>query len=1072
MSLPRFAVENRALMHFIEVLLILAGGFAYLSLGRLEDPDYSIKRAVITTAYPGASPREVELEVTDRIEKALQEMPQLDRLYSISRAGFSVVRVDIKASYWSDVLPQVWDEMRKKIRDVESRLPPGVEKPVIGDDYGFVYGFVLALTGDGFTPKQLEDYADFLKKELSLVPGVSRVELWGNLDKTIFIDVTEQQLAELGLTAESFTETLGEQNQVVDAGYVDVGNAQLRVEPTGEFRAPEEIGELALRPTLKETIAGLQRTQRLSGTRSGPAPQSQLRQGSTDSAPSGDELLRIRDVGSVRRGYRDPPRWMMRFNGEPAIALSIANIAGGNIIDTGHALEERLDALRALLPVGLEIQPISWQSHFVEDGIDSFMHALRDAMVIVLGIVTLALGWRLGLVVGSGLLLSVLGVFVFMAVVGIDLHRISLGALIIALGMIVDDIIVVSDLYLVKLQKGVDKVDAAVEAASENAKPLFWATTVAAFAFFPIFLSPEGAGEFCRSLFLVVGASLWISWIFAMTLTPVRCITFLPTAPGGAGSEGGEAEGRLKGAFRRLLVVGIGHRISFLGTGAAVLAVALMGFGSVRQEFFPYAERTQLLIDYWGRQGTRIDETSAGLAPIEAKLRSLDYVRDVSAFIGQGPPRFYLPVDGEFPYPEYAQLLVNTQQPEDVERLIQELRPWVADHAPQAMVRFRQLGVGPATTWKFELRFMGPSEAHLVTLRAIGEEAMGILRQSPSATDVRLDLRQPVKKVVPAYDQERARYASISRPDLGSATKRLRDGIQVGLYREGDDLIPIVLRNVSSERRRAVSRLPGVQVRPEYSTATVPLGQVINGVQAEWEDPIIARYDRRRQVAVQASPVFGQTFPSLHAEVLEAVNRIELPRGYRVLWDGEFRDSIRAKRSLIPGMVPAAVIMLTILVYLFNAYRPPLVILLTLPFAMIGITAGLLIFGKPFGFVAILGVLSLSGIMIRNSVVLLETIDHQVAAGKTRYQAVIDATLSRARPVLICAIATGLGLVPLFPDVFWGPMAAAMLCGLLVGTLLTLILAPVLYALLYRLKAPEASASGGAIASGACGPAT
>ena len=1061
MNLAQFAVNNRALMHFIEVLLLVAGVFSYFSLGKLEDPNFSIKRAMIVTNYPGASPEEVELEVTDRIEKALQEMPQLDRLYSLSRAGVSIVRVDIKAVYWSPALPQVWDVLRKKIVDVESSFPPGVQTPQVGDDYAMVYGFLLALTGDGFSDKELEDYADFLKKELSLVPGVARIDLWGNRDKAIYIDVTEAQLAQVGLSEGSFVNTLGEQNMVVDAGHVDVADRRLRLAPTGEFRSPAEIGELALRPTVFETLSSLGRTQAVSGTEGSPRPETNRRQGSVSSGSgSTNELIRIRDIGKVRRGYQDPPHWMMRFNGQDSIALAIANVAGGNILDTGAALDARLAEIEALLPLGLEVHKLSWQSEFVEDGIASFLEALRDAMLIVLGVVMLALGWRLGLVVGSGLLLAVLGVFIFMASVDIDLHRISLGALIIALGMIVDDIIVVSDLYLVKLGRGTDKVQAAIEAAQENAKPLFWATTIAAFAFFPIFLSLEGAGEFCRALFLVVGASLWISWIFAMTLTPVRCIAFMPNPPTDASAGGEEPPlGRIKAAFERLLVFGIGRRIPMLGTAVAVLAVAVVGFGNVQQMFFPFAERTQILIDYWGPQGTRIEHTSEALEKIEKKLAELDYVENVSAFVGQGSPRFYLPVDSQWPTKEYGQLLVNTTLAEDVDQLIAELQPWVRSQFTEGMVRFRRLNVGPAETWKFEVRFMGPSEASLGTLRAIGEEAIQILHDDPLATDVRMDMRQREKQLVPEYNQERGRLANLARPDVGTASKRLRDGVQVGLYREGDDLYPILLRNVERERDEAVTRLETVQVRSDYATEPVPLAQVTDGFRAEWHDPVITRYNRRRQVAVQGTPVEGATFPELRASVVGAIDAIKLPPGYQVLWDGQARDSIRSQRSLLPGMVPAGIIMLTLLVYLFNAYRPPLVILLTLPFALIGITAGLLVFEKAFGFVAILGVLSLTGIMIRNSVVLLETVDHQVEAGKTRYRAVIDAALSRARPVMVCATATGLGLVPLFPDVFWGSLAAALLFGLLVGTALTLVLAPVLYATLYDLHPDPADGS-------------
>jgi multidrug efflux pump subunit AcrB len=1040
MNLPEAAVKNKALVYFVEVIVLVAGIASYYSLGKLEDPDISIKTATITTEYAGASPEEVELEVTDRVEKAIQELPQVFRVYSMSREGLSIVKVDIQERYWSDSLPQVWDELRNKVADAAPTLPPGAKEPVVADDFGFVFGFLLAVTGDGFSYRELEDHADYLKKELSLAPGVVRVDLWGNQEKAIYIDVAEKQLTELGLGAENFKATLGEQNAVVDAGHLDFVERRLRVAPTGEFSDPREIGDLLL--------AG-------SGGSATGAPQSGGGQaGDTRAATA--ELLRVRDLGTVRRGYVDPPRWIMRHNGQPAIAIAIANEAGGNIMKTGEELDERLRQLQALLPVGIDTHKISWQSELVDAGIHEFLKALQEAVVIVIAVVAVAVGWRLALVVGSGLILSVLGMFVFMAVAGIDLHRMSLGALVVALGMIVDDIIVVADIYLLKLESGMDRVHAAIESASQNAKPLFWGTTAAAFAFFPIFLSVEGAGEFCRTLFVIVGTSLWLSWLFAMTLTPVRCINFMPNPPKKK-AEAGEAKlGKLGSTFHTFLVWSIAHRYAVLGVSVAALAISLAGFGRIQQMFFPNATRAQLMIDYWGMEGTHIQTTSENLKPIEEHLRGLEYVTDVSTFIGQGPPRFYLPVDSEQPYPSYAQLVVSTRTPEDVDPLVAELRPWLEDNVADGLVRLRRYQVGPSDTWKFALRFIGPAQADLGTLRAIGEEAMGILEASPLATDVRLDMRQRVKKVVPEYSQERGRLAGVSRPEIGQATKRAQDGVEVGLYREGDDLYPILLRHMESERE---PRLTGLQITPGAGPGPIPIRQVIDDVAPEWEDPIIVRMDRRRQVGVLATPVDGVTFPMLRSAVVDQLNTIKLPPGYQVFWDGEYDSSARAQASLLPGLIPAGLIMVTILVYLFNAYRPPFVIIATLPLALIGVTAGLLFFDLPFGFVAILGVLALSGIMIRNSVVLLETIDRDIEEGMSRYEAVLAAAISRARPVLTAALCAGLGLVPLFQDIFWAAMAAAMLSGLIVGTLLTLVVAPVLYAAVYGLRAPEQGAN-------------
>ena len=851
---------------------------------------------------------------------------------------------------------------------------------------------------------------------------------------------------------------------VLNAGYVEIQNRRMRIAPSGEFSNVSEIGELMLRP------AGLESLQ--SGDAGGIQPAT---------SPTG-QLIRIRDVAKVSRGYLDPPPTVMRYNGRPAIGIAIANVAGGNVPNTGKRLDQQLERLVDELPYGIEVHRVAWQSDLVDESIQSFLHAFRDALIIVLVVVTLALGLRLGFVVGMGLLLSVGGVIIFMAVTGISLHRMSLGALIVALGMIVDDIIVVSDLYLVNLGKGMDKEEAAIHAASYNAKPLFWGTTAAAFAFFPIYVCIANAGEYCQTLFTVVGASLWISWIMAMTLTPVRCVQFLSkvkpkegpgkmvrslqrvpllgrviTSKAPAGEDEPDGEGRLMNMLRWMIESGIRHKIVPLGLAVIILAWTAFSFGHVKKMFFPDAARPQLMIDLWAAQGTRIQNTSALAEGIEQHLMGNEHVDSVTAFIGAGPPRFYLPVDSESAYPEYAQLVVNTHSADDIDALVAHLTQWLKEDYGDVLTRVRRYGVGPADTWKFELRISGPAEADLELLRDFGNRGADILRQSPLATDIQIDMRQRTLKIVPQYVQSRGRWTGVSREDVADTAKLAQDGITVGLYREGDDLYPIVMRKTVTERARLASSFESLQIIPAMSTTRVPMGAVIEDVTPVWEDPIISRFNRRRCVTIQASPIDGETFPELRKRVLGDFNKLEetLPPGYEFFWDGEFDSTKTSQLALLPGVIPAVLIMVSILVYLFNGYRTPLVILLTLPFGMVGIVAGLLIFDMPFGFVALLGAMSLGGIMLRNSVVLLETIDHLLAEGKSRYEAIIEGALSRARPVTVAAATCGLGLIPLLGDVFWSSMAAAMLCGVMVGTVLTLVVAPVLYATLFGVRSPH-----------------
>jgi multidrug efflux pump subunit AcrB len=681
-SLAQVAIEKRTVSYFAAFLLFAGGIGAFFQLGQLEDPEFTVKTAAITTTYPGASPREVELEVTDRIEKALQELTQLKEIYSTSRAGVSAIKVDIKQEYWSDRLPQVWDEMRKKIRDIEHTLPPGAGTPQIADDFGFVYGFVLAVTGDGFTYAELDDHADHLKKELSVVSGVSRVELWGVQPKAIYLDIHETQLAELGLTVESIEATLQRQNMVVDAGSIDIQAQRLRVAPTGEFQTPEDIGELTIRASLADTLINL--TPGAEPSRSA-------------------ELLRIRDIATVRPAYLEPPTTLMRLNAQPAIGISLANVSGGNIVETGRNIDERLAQLEAELPIGVEVTRVSWQSDEVSAAISSFLISLLEAIAIVLIVLTVPMGWRMGVIIGSALVLTILGTFMLMAVMGIDLQRMSLGALVIALGMMVDNAIVVADGIAVRLQRGMDRTKAAIEAAALPAWPLLGATVVAVMAFYPIYASPANAGEYCRTLFTVIAISLLLSWLIAMTITPLQCIDLLPD-PEASAADADPYGGKLYERFRRLLENAIRSRWRTLGILTGLLVVSVFSFSGVRQMFFPDSMRAQFMMDYWAPEGTRIQEVASALAGVETKLLDTPGVKEVTAFIGAGPPRFYLPVDSEGPTSSYGQLIVNTHSYKDVDPIVRTLgeRQLPPDSGPRAQVRRgreRHVEGGSAFQW-------------------------------------------------------------------------------------------------------------------------------------------------------------------------------------------------------------------------------------------------------------------------------------------------------------------------------------------------------------------------------------
>ena len=1050
MNLTEFSINNRVFTYFVVALFVVGGIAAFFQLGQLEDPDFTIKTAVIVTPYPGATPQEVELEVTDRIEKAIQELPELKHLYSISRPGLSIIKVNIQQKYWSDTLPRVWLDMRKKIQDVMPLLPPGVGKPDVSDDFNFVYGFVLALTGSGFSYKEMEDYADELKKELSVVKGVARVELWGVQNKVIYIDAAEKQLSERGLTAENFIATLGRQNMVVDAGYMDAQQRRFRVAPTGEFSSPEDIGDLYLHPTPLDLLnmpLAVSTPESSDTTQPGQSAR-------TRDLTAPQELIRIRDIADVRAGYLAPPNSIMRFDGKPAIAIQLANVTGGNVVDTGKNIEKRLKELMPSLPIGIEITKIAWQSDLVNASIKDFMVNLIEAIVIVLVVLTLPMGLRMGIIIGTGLVLTILGTFILMSVYNIDLQRMSLGALVIALGMMVDNSIVVADGIAVRLKQGMDRKKAAIEAATQPAIALLGATIVAVMAFYPIFASVADAGEYCRTLFMVVAFSLGLSWVIAVTVTPLQCMDMLRVSkPAKDGEEVDEYGGKFFTGYRKLLESAIRRRWLFMAAMVGLLVVAVLGFGGVRQMFFPDSSRPQLMVDFWFPEGTRIQDVSEQIKSAETHLINDERILNVSTFVGQGPPRFYLPVDPELPYQNYAQLIINTRTFKDIDPLIADFEPWMQTNYAGIITRVRKYGVGVSVNWKLEWHISGPANADLKALRDVGNKAVAILENSPYAKEVKISMMNPVQKIVPEYDQVQGRWASVSREDIGRATRRAYDGVQVGLFREEDDLYPILLRHTKAERENALE-MDTLQIQPALYTKTVPLAQVTKDIRVEWEDPIINRWERRRCVSIQASPK-NTTYPDLKSHVIEAFNKIELPPGYEIFLAGQDESTVDAQASLIPGVVPAAAIILIIIVGLFNALRPPLIIILVIPFALIGIVAGLLPTGIPFGFMALLGAMSLAGMMIKNSIVLLDQVNIELAAGKNPYEAVVLSGVARLRPVLLAAATTVLGVMPLLQDVFWVSMAATVMAGLTFGTILTMVAVPVLYTILFKIPSPK-----------------
>jgi len=1010
--------ERSVVTVFATAVVMIAGVMSYLRLGQLEDPEFTVKSAVVATLYPGGSPAEVELEVTDVIERAVQEIAVLREIESYSGEGISSVKVFIDPAVRSHELPQVWDELRKRVSDAVSQLPPGAGTPRVFDDFGEVFGFFFALQSDGFSHADLERRADDIKAQLLVLPGVAKVELWGVQRQCVYLDVSEARLAQLGLSLLDVRNTLAQQNTVLDAGAFDLLGTRMRFEVTGEFTAPEEIGELVIR-------------------------------GRAMGHPDEGRLIQVRDVATIERGYMAPSQAEMRFGGRPAIGIAVSNAPGVNIVHLGRTIDQRLREIEADLPIGIEIDRISWQSDQVSGAINDFLISLALAIVIVLVVLCVSMGLRSSLVVGlSGLLMVIIATFLVMLLIDEDLHRMSLGALIVAMGMMVDNAIVVADGVLIRMQRGMKRVEAAIQAASQPSIPLLGATIVAVMAFYPIAASTENAGEYTQALFSVAGIALLVSWLFAITVSPLMCVALLPTPKA---NQGDPYDTLFYRSFRRILLVSIRLRVPVLLIFIAALICSLAAFRFVDRIFFPAADRPQFMVDIWMPEGTSIGTTSQLAGVVEDYVMKLEGVSAVSAFIGKGPPRFYLPVEPESPNSSYGQLIVNTANGRAVERLLPIIQSWADENIPDAVVITRKYGLGPFRSWPVEARVRGPAFADPAVLRTLGEQIAAILAESPHARTVRTNWREKTPRIVAEFDQTNARWTGVARTDVAGALRQAHDGAIVGLYREDDKLLPIVFRNAARDREQIARNLDILQVRPMISSRSVPLGQVTSEIDMRWRDPFIFRSNRSRTIAAQGVPNGLAT--DFLDDVRPKIDAIEMPPGYTLSWDGEYRSSRDARRSLIPGVIPAFIIMALVIVGLFNNFRQPLIILCIIPFALIGVAFGLLVTGLSFGFVALLGTMSLAGMMVKNAIVLLDEVNALKGAGQTDLDALVNAAVARLRPVLLAAATTVLGVIPLLVDVFWASLAVVIMFGLAIGSAITMILVPVLYALFYRVRA-------------------
>lgn len=1028
MNIAKLSIE-RPLNTWLIVLICLFGGlWGYNAVGKLEDPSFTIPNAIINTPYPGATATEVENEVTERLERAIQEMEQIDVIESKSLPGRSEIKVEVHPSYHSNQLPQIWDELRNKIHDAQSDLPTGVLGSQINDDFGEVYGLFYAVTADGFTTREIRDISTFLQRELLAVPGVARVITAGEREETIYIDISNERLTTLGIPIEQVINTIQTENTVENAGSLRIGDRQVRLV------ARSDIDSTALMEAIRI------------------------------GRPGTTEQISLVDIADIYRQPSELPRHLIRYNGQSAFTIGIAGLANENIIEVGEAVEARMEELKSRIPLGVELHPLYEQHHVVNDAINDFLLNLLMSVAIVIGVLCLVMGWRVGVVVGSTLLLTVLGTLLFMGLLGIDMERVSLGALIIAMGMLVDNSIVVAEGMVSNIKRGERAKEAASKAANRTQLPLLGATVIGIMAFAGIGLSDDVTGEFLFSLFIVILVSLLLSWLLAITVTPLFGYYLLrkeETDSDNAtdqpeSSEEDLSKRELYGGFfyrtyRRLLILALRLRTITVSILVVVTAVCIWAFTHLPQSFFPQSTTPLFLVNVELPQGSDIRATAHHAEEIEAYILEQEGVSSVASFIGQGATRFMLTYAPEQPNSAYIQLMVRTEDIDVIPDLDRQLYRDLNETFPDAQVRTQRLQFGPGDGADIEARFQGPSPT---VLRELAAEAEDRIAANPYLIDPRNNWRQQEMIVVPHINDERARIAGVSREDIAQTLQFASSGVRAGTYREGEHLLPIVVRPTSPERDD-VALLQDRNVWSAAQQRFVPISQVVTAFELQSEESLIQRRNRVRTLTVGADPAEGYTAAQAFDAIRGEIESIALPPGYRLEWGGEHEDSSEAQAGLAQQLPISLLVMLLISILLFGKLKQPLIVWLVVPMSVCGVVIGLLVSGLPFSFTALLGMLSLSGMLMKNAIVLVDEIDGQINEGKARFTALIDASISRLRPVFLAAGTTILGMLPLLVDAFFNNMAVTIMGGLAFASLLTLVAVPTLYAMLFSIKSDE-----------------
>ncbi|MCY1255531.1 Multidrug resistance protein MdtC [compost metagenome] len=1027
-NLSRWALEHQPLTRYLLVVLLLGGMLAFFQLGQDEDPPFTFRVMVVQAFWPGATAEQIAVQVTDKIERQLQEVPYADKIRSFSKPGETTVIFQLKDTSPAKETAQVWYTVRKKIGDIQQTLPAGVRGPFFNDEFGDVYGTIYALSADGFNYKELREYADLVRQELLRVPSVAKVSLIGLQDEKVFIEFNQARFAQLGLDINAIADQISQQNNLTGSGVLVTPTDNLQVRLSGQFASVEDLENLVLR------------------------------------GPNGIANIRLGDIAHVYRGYVDPTQTRMRFNGKDVIGLGISMQKGGDIIELGKNLRAAFDRLRTQLPVGIEMDQVQDQPEAVKRSVGEFVHVLIEAVVIVLAVSFVSLGLhtrplrldvRPGLVVALTIPLVLAVTFLFMHIFGIGLHKISLGALIVALGLLVDDAIIAVEMMVRKLEEGFSKMEAATFAYTSTAMPMLTGTLITAAGFLPVGLARSTVGEYTFAIFAVTALALVLSWLAAVYFTPYLGYLLLKTRGPGAGEAHEVFDTPFYARFRRLVDWCVTWRKVVIAITLVAFALGIYAFKFVEKQFFPDSSRPELMVELWMPEGTSFAQMETEAKRFEQLVGKDREVESLTTFVGTGAPRFYLPLDQIFPQTNVAQVIVMPVSTEVRDALRRRIIKLMDAEFPYLRGRVKLLPNGPPVAYPVQFRVIGPDAAGV---RRLADQVKAEMRANSNTVGVNDNWNENVKMLRLEIDQDKARALGVTTNAIARVTQTVLSGVPVGQYRDGDKLIDILMRTPRNERD-AISDLNNMLV-PTNTGRMVPLTQVAR-VTLRSEPGVVWRENRDFGVTVQSDVVDGIQGPTVTSQINPKLDKLraQLPPGYRITVAGAEEESGKAGASIAAQLPLCIFIIFTLLMLQLHSFSRATMVFLTGPLGLIGAAATLLLLRAPMGFVAQLGITALLGMIIRNSVILVDQIEQDVSAGVPQWTAIVEAAVRRFRPIILTAAAAVLAMIPLSRSMFWGPMAVAIMGGLIIATVLTLLFLPALYAAWFRVRRPEGGVS-------------